>query len=111
MSDIQKELNEYKNFSVFKLKCIRNLYVFLSYMNSDKVNFFFTFFNILIFLLFFSNINFLTFLLFFIIHYFLFWKYLILHKKFKLVSDKDKEEIDEIIFILNKWIKNKNTNS
>jgi hypothetical protein len=35
-----------------------------------------------------------------VIHYLVFWEFLHKYKKFKLVSDNDKEEIDEVIQIL-----------
>jgi hypothetical protein len=47
--------------------------------------------------------------LFVIFHYFFFWKYLILNKKFKLVNDEDREEIEEVIVFLDGFIKNKKT--
>ena len=40
----KKEANEYKNCSLIKLKSVRMIYRFLSYMSLDNVNFFFTFF-------------------------------------------------------------------
>jgi hypothetical protein len=43
--------------------------------------------------------------LFVIIHYFFFWKYLILNKKFKLVKDEDGEEIKQVILFLDEFIK------
>ena len=44
MLKAKKEASEYKNSSLIKLKIVRMIYRFLSYMNLDTVNFFFTFF-------------------------------------------------------------------
>ena len=103
----KEEANEYKNCSLIKLKSVRMIYRFLSYMSLDNVNFFFTFFVLGFFVFLFNEVNILTSSLFFIFHYFFFWKYLILNKKFKLVNDKDKKEIEEVIFFLDEFIKNK----
>ena len=103
----KKEANEYKNCSLIKLKSVRMIYRFLSYTNLDNVNFFFTFFVLGFFVFLFNEANILTSSLFVIFHYFFFWKYLILNKKFKLVNDKDREEIEEVIFFLDGFIKNK----
>jgi len=103
----KEEANEYKNCSLIKLKSVRMIYRFLSYMSLDNVNFFFTFFVLGFFVFLFNEVNILTSSLFVIFHYFFFWKYLILNKKFKLVNDKDKKEIEEVIFFLDEFIKNK----
>jgi hypothetical protein len=55
----------------------------------------------------FVDITFITILLVIILHYLFMWKYIIKHKKLKLVSNEDKEEIDEIILILEKYLENK----
>ena len=105
MLKAKKEASEYKNSSLIKLKIVRMIYRFLSYMNLDTVNFFFTFFVFGLLVLFFCDLTILTLLLFVIIHYFFFWKYLILNKKFKLVKDEDNEEIKQVILFLDEFIK------
>jgi hypothetical protein len=44
-----------------------------------------------------------------LVHYLFFWEYLHKYKKSKIVSDKDKEEIDEIIKILQSELKVRET--
>lgn len=105
MSKNEKEANEYKNSSTFKIKFVLILYKFLSFSGRDNVNFFYSFFGLSISFLLFTKPTIFTTSLFIAIHYFFFWKYIILKKRYKLVSDNDKEEIDEIITILNGFIK------
>jgi hypothetical protein len=105
MLKAKKEASEFKNSSPIKLKIVRMIYRFLSYMNLDTVNFFFTFFVFGLLVFFFCDLTILTLLLFVIIHYFFFWKYIILNKKFKLVKDEDGEEIKQVILFLDEFIK------
>jgi hypothetical protein len=42
-----------------------------------------------------------------LVHYFLFWKFFFGVLKYKLVSDSDREEIDQIIEILEGHLKDK----
>ena len=41
------------------------------------------------------------------IYFLFFWEYLFKYKKFKLVSDEQKEEIDQIILILEDYLQEK----
>ena len=44
-----------------------------------------------------------------LIHFVFYWEFLFKHKKFKLVSDEENREIDEIVEILEEFLKeNKN---
>ena len=70
MLKAKKEASEFKNSSPIKLKIVRMIYRFLSYMNLDTVNFFFTFFVFGLLVFFFCDLTILTLLLFVIIYYF-----------------------------------------
>jgi hypothetical protein len=102
---IQKEAEQYKDLSTKELKKVIKGYKSLSRSNSDIYNFLFTFsiMMVMTFLLFKVNVGIL--LLMTLIHYIFFWEYLHKYKKNKLVSDKDREEIDGVIKILEGYIK------
>jgi len=102
---IQKEAEQYKDLSTKELKKVIKGYKSLSRSNSDIYNFLFTFLIMMVmtFLLFKVNVGIL--LLMTLIHYIFFWEYLHKYKKNKLVSDKDREEIDGVIKILEGYIK------
>jgi hypothetical protein len=51
----------------------------------------------------------LTFILLIIVHYYLFDVYLFEQKNWKLVSDKDKNEMDQIVVILESFLKDRKT--
>ena len=75
--------------------------------NSDIVNFLFSLLSFGIPYFIFFGFSFTTILIFSVIHFLFFWEFLIKYKKFKLVSDKDREEIDEVIQILESALKTK----
>jgi hypothetical protein len=56
-----------------------------------------------------SGFNLVLLLVVGLVHYLFFWVYLHKYKKSKIVSDKDKEEIDEIIKILESHLKEQET--
>lgn len=97
---IQKEADLYKDLSVNELKKVIRKYKSLSRSNSDIVNFLFTIlcFGIPYFI--FIGFSISSIFVFLLIHFLFFWEYLYRYKKFKLVSDNEKEEIDQIISIL-----------
>jgi hypothetical protein len=97
---IQKEADLYKDLSVNELKKVIRKYKSLSRSNSDIVNFFFTLlcFGIPYFI--FIGFSISSIFVFLLVHFLFFWEYLHKYKKFKLVSDEEKEEIDQIISIL-----------
>jgi hypothetical protein len=97
---IQKEADLYKDLSVNELKKVIRKYKSLSRSNSDIVNFLFTIlcFGIPYFI--FIGFSISSIFVFLLIHFLFFWEYLYKYKKFKLVSDNEKEEIDQIISIL-----------
>jgi|LauGreDrversion4_2_1035121.scaffolds.fasta_scaffold1628571_1 hypothetical protein len=99
-SKIQKEADLYKDLSEKELGRVVRKYKCLSRSNSDIVNFIFTIicFGVPYFIIFdFSEESFIIFLL---VHFLFFWEFIHKYHKFKLVSDEDKTEIDQVISIL-----------
>ena len=105
----QKEAEQYKNLSTKELKRVIKTYKSLSRSNSDIDNFLFTFIIMMVSASLFMKLTVGSMLLLLIIHYLFFWEYLHKYKKSKLVSDEDKEEIDEIITILEGYLKERET--
>lgn len=107
MDKIKKEAELYKNVSVSKLKRVILNYKFLSFANSKNFNFIITLLFLLIPYFIICKINLFTLTLIIMSHFFIFWKYLYEKKNWKMVSDKEKEEIDQIIEILETYINEK----
>jgi hypothetical protein len=107
MSKIQKEADEYKDSSVSKLRFVISVYKTLSFFSSREVNFIVSFlhFTFLFWLL--VEINFFTVSLLILSHYFIFWRYAILKKNWCLVTPEEGEEIDQIVEILQGFLKDK----
>jgi hypothetical protein len=106
---IKKEAELYKSVSNFKLKSILIGYKFLSLCNSKTLNFIFSLICVGFAYYVFGMYSLLTTIFILLFHYFFFCKYLYDYKKFKLVSDKNKEEVDAIIEILEEYKKNRET--
>jgi len=110
MSKIRKEAESYKNSSYKELKKAIRQYKFLSIANTEIFNFLFYIvtFGIPFLCLFGITVNTLFFMI--LIHFSFFWVFLFKYKNFKLVSDEDRYEIDEIVKILEEYLKeNKKT--
>jgi hypothetical protein len=106
-SKVEKEADLYKDLPTKKLKKIIRQYKFLSLSNSDIFNFVFTLvsFGVPYFILIgFTSVSIFFFIL---VHYLFYWEFLFKYKNFKLVSDEDKQEIDEIVKILDDHLKNR----
>jgi hypothetical protein len=109
MTKIEKEANLYKDLPTKKLKKVIFNYKILSYSNSDIFNFLYTLVIMVGMSLIIWGLNLNMLLLIGLVHYFFFWLYLHKYKNSKIVSDKDREEIDEIINILNQELNNRKT--
>lgn len=107
MTKIRKEAELYKDLPIDELKKVIKSYKSLSKSNSDIYNFLFTFIIMMVSASFFMKLTFGSLFGLILFHYLFFWEYLHNYKKLKLVSDDDKEEIDEIILILEEYLKNK----
>ncbi len=107
MSKIIKESELYKDLPTKKLKKVIIQYKFLSMANTDIFNFLFYIitFGIPFLCIFGITVNTLFFM--FLIHLTFFWQFIVKYKNFKLVSDEDRYEIDEIIKILEEIYKGK----
>jgi hypothetical protein len=110
MTKIRKEVESYKNSSDKELKKAIRQYKFLSIANTEIFNFLFyvVTFGIPFLCIFGITVNTLFFM--FLIHFLFFWVFLFKYKNFNLVSDEDRYEIDEIVKILEEYLKeNKKT--
>jgi hypothetical protein len=109
MNKVEKEAELYKNVSDSKLKRVILNYKFLSFANSKNFNFIITLLFLLIPYFIICKINLFTLSLIILSHFFIFWKYLYEKKNWKMVSDEEKEEINEIIKILEIYKKERKT--
>ena len=107
MSNIQKETEEYKNSSKSKLKKMIFFYKTLIFFNNEIFNFIFTLCCFFIPYLIFSGISTFNVILGLVVHYLFFWRFLYKKKNFKIVSDEDKYEMEEVVLILKTYLKNK----
>lgn len=105
----QKEAALYKDLPTKKLKKVIRSYKSLAFSNSDIFNFLYTLVIMVGTAVLISGFNLGLLLVVGLVHYLFFWVYLHKYKKSKIVSDKDKEEIDEIIKILESHLKEQET--
>lgn len=104
---IEKEANLYKDLDPKELKKVIKGYKRLSFYNSEIFNFVVSLLCLIIPHVIFFKVTVLSLFLIVLVHYFLVWRYFYKHKSLKFVNDMDKEEIDEIITILEDNLKNK----
>lgn len=109
MLKAHKEAEQYKNLSPDELKKVIRKYKFLSKWNSDIYNFVFTMICMMLGVFLFVGITVGSLTLLLVIHYLFFWEYLHKYKKSKIVSDQDREEIDEVVRILEEHLKDMDT--
>lgn len=102
-----EEAEKYKDLPTSELKKVIRKYKFLSNANSDIYNFIFTLLILVSSALLFFNVSVFTLSVLLVLHYLIVWEYLHKYKKSKLVSDQDKEEIDQIVDILNGYLENR----
>jgi len=107
MMDPIDETDLYKDLPKKKLKKIIRQYKFLSFTNSELYYFLYT---ISIFggtFLFFFGVSFDSLFMMFLLHYIFFWEILYKTTNFRSSDKKEKEEIDQIIEILEDHLKQK----
>ena len=109
MEKIQKVAALYKVLPTKKLKKVIRSYKSLAFSNSDIFNFLYTLVIMVGTAVLISGFNLGLLLVVGLVHYLFFWVYLHKYKKSKIVNDKDKEEIDEIIKILESHLKEQET--
>lgn len=109
MSKVIEEAKKYKDLPTKKLKKTIRQYKSLSRSNSDMYNFVFSFVIMILTAPFFMEITYLNLCLLILVHYLFFWEFLHKYKKSKLVSDENKKEIDEVIEILEGYLKDRET--
>ena len=104
-----KEAELYKDLPTKDLKKVIRKYKFLSKWNSDIYNFVFTMACMMLGVFLFVGVSFSSLIMLLIVHYLFFWEYLHKYKKSKIVSDEDREEIDEVVSILEGYLKDRET--
>ena len=110
MTKIRKEAESYKDLPDKKLKKVIRQYKFLSMSNTEIFNFVFFLVTFAVPFLCVFGITVNTLFFMFLIHFVFYWEFLFKYKKFKLVSDEEKREIDAIVEILEGYLKeNKKT--
>jgi len=109
MTKIEKEANLYKDLPTKKLKKVIREYKFLIKANSRSFNFIVTLTSMLITYFAMFPITPLTFILLIIGHYYFFDVYLFDTKNWKLVTDKEKNEMDQIVVILESYLEKRKT--
>jgi uncharacterized membrane protein YagU involved in acid resistance len=107
MDKVKKEADLYKNLETKELKKVIKKYKRLCMSNSHIYNFVFTLICVMIPYVLFWDINLISLSFLLLLHYLIFDKYFFEYKKWKLVSDEDREEMEEIILILEESLKNK----
>lgn len=102
---IVKEAENYKNYSKKDLKKVIATYKFFKLLNDDTLNFVFSFVMVLIPQILFFGINLGTVTFSIIFHFFVVWQIAVKTYKLKLVKDEEKEDIKDILSILNDYLK------
>lgn len=102
---IVKEVENYKNYSKKDLKKVIATYKFFKLLNDDTLNFVFSFVMVLIPQILFFGINLGTVTFSIIFHFFVVWQIAVKTYKLKLVKDEEKEDIKDILSILNDYLK------
>lgn len=107
MSNLREEVNLYKDLPKKKLKKIIRQYKFLSFTNSELYYFLYTILTFGGTFLFFFGVSYNSLFFMFLLHYIFYWEILYKTTNFKSSDKKEKEEIDQIIEILEDYLKEK----
>ena len=107
MSNPQKEAYEYEDSPMVKLRLVLFIYKFLYFCSKEPIDFTISLIPFIVGYLFFIPFGILTFLITITLHYFIIWEFVRNYCGIKLVSDKDREEIKEIIPILSGFVKDR----
>lgn len=103
----ENEANLYKDLPKEKLKKIIRQYKFLSFSNSELYYFLFTMLTFGGTFFFFFGISINSFFLMFLFHYIICWEILYRSTSRQSTDKKEKEEVDQVIKILEKYVKEK----
>lgn len=107
MEKLKNESDLYKDLPKKELKKIIRRYKFLSFSNSELFYFLNTILTFGGTFLFFFGVSYSTIFVMFLLHYIFYWEILYKTTNFKSSDKKEKEEIDQIIEILQKHLKEK----
>ena len=102
---ILKEAENYKDCTKNQLKKVIATYKFFKLLNDDTLNFVFSFVMVLIPQILFFGINLGTVTFSIIFHFIVVWQIAVKKYKLKLVKDEEKEDIEDILTILNDYLK------
>ena len=102
---IVKEAENYKNYSKKDLKKVIATYKFFKLLNDDTLNFVFSFVLVLLPQVLFFGVSLGSFIFSVIFHFFVVWQIAVKTYKLKLVKDEEKEDIEDILTILNDYLK------
>ena len=102
---IVKEAENYKDHSKKDLEKVIATYKFFKFLNDDTLNFVFSFVMVLVPQILFFGINLGTVTFSIIFHFFVVWQIAVKTYKLKLVKDEEKEDIEDILTILNDYLK------
>ena len=102
---IIKEAEEYKGHSKKRLKKVIATYKFFKLLNDDTLNFVVSFILVLLPQVLLFGFTTGVIIISILFHFLFVWKIVILKYKFKLIKDNERKEIDEVITILNDYLK------
>lgn len=103
--NIAKEAEEYKNHSKKDLKKVIATYKFFKLLNDDTLNFVFSFVLVLLPQVLFFGVSLGSFIFSVIFHFFVVWQIAVKTYKLKLVKNEEKKDIEDILTILNDYLK------
>jgi len=102
---IVKEAENYKNYSKKDLKKVIATYKFFKLLNDDTLNFVFSFVLVLLPQVLFFGVSLGSFIFSVIFHFFVVWQIAVKTYKLKLVKNEEKKDIEDILTILNDYLK------
>lgn len=102
---IVKEAENYKNYSKKDLKKVIATYKFFKLLNDDTLNFVFSFVLVLLPQVLFFGVSLGSFIFSVIFHFFVVWQIVVKTYKLKLVKNEEKKDIEDILTILNDYLK------
>lgn len=102
---IVKEAENYKNYPKKDLKKVIATYKFFKLLNDDTLNFVFSFVLVLLPQVLFFGVSLGSFIFSVIFHFFVVWQIVVKTYKLKLVKNEEKKDIEDILTILNDYLK------
>ena len=101
----QEEAEVYKNYPKKRLKKVIATYKFFKLLNDDTLNFVVSFILVLLPQVLLFGFTTGVIIMSILFHFLFVWKIVIEKYKFKLIKDNERKEIDEVLSILNDYLK------